>query len=127
MIYKLQQSSKTNGIPLTFDTKDEMLNAVSVLIGNPGLHRLTLSWAPEPQDEVNTKYPIQECAITDHPQTDHQIASIEELQLSNKGMAKPEAIKPAQKKKGMKKQASITDDDADYRKILNQDTRPGKM
>ena len=111
MIYKLQQSSKTNGIPLTFDTKDEMLNAVSVLIGNPGLHRLTLSWAPEPQDEVNTKYPIQECVITDHP-----ITSIEEI--------KP---KPAPKKRGRpKKQTALeTDDDADYKNQLNQNTKPG--
>ncbi len=114
MIYKLQQSSKTNGIPLTFDTKEEMLDAASALIGNPGLHRLTLSWAPEPQDEVNTKYPIQECAITDHPPRLEKMPGIEE-------------VKPAPKKRGRpKKQTALeTDDDADYKNQLNQNTKPG--
>lgn len=125
MIYKLQQSSKTNGIPLTFETKEDTLNAISVLIGNLGLHRLTLSWEPEQPDEVKTTYPEQECAITDHPpllekmpdiEKDRPISSIEEI--------KP---KPAPKKRGRpEKQTALTkkDDDANYRKILDQDTKP---
>lgn len=127
MIYTLQESSKTNGITLTFDTKEDILDAISVLIGNPGLHKLTLSWEPTgplPKSvAMKTVYPEQDCAITDNPPPLEKIPGIEkDSPISSIEEIKP---KPAPKKKGMKKQASITDDDASYKNILNQNTRLG--
>ena len=104
----MQTSSHNSGVTTKFQTMEDLLNAVSVFAGNQGLIRLTITWDSGNQ---KTEYPVQECVITDHP-----IASIEEIKL-----------KPEPKKRGRpKKQTALeTDDDADYKNQLNQNTKPG--
>jgi len=90
MTFTIKISNKNNAVSPTDLTKEQADDIVKVLLGMPGIHKITITWdqIPSPKSvPIKTTYPEQGCAIVDHP-----IASIEETEPDE---IEPETTKQA--------------------------------
>lgn len=111
MSFIVKISNKNNGISLPGLSKDKADEIVKLLSGLQCITRIAVEWDHNtPTQEPLLEYHRKECAEVSHP-----IASIEE-------------VIPVKKKRGRPKKQPVIepkDEDADYRNLLNQDTRTG--